>query len=235
MEQHKADTVHRREGKLTGYDCPKCRNKGYIAKVIDGEAHLVDCECAAIRKSLRMIEKSGLKSVLDRYTFDRYQTPEAWQREAKRQAENYARNPKGWFVALGKVGAGKTHLCTAICGEILKRGVGVKYMLWRDEVVKLKAVVNDDNEYDRLIYPLKTISCLYIDDLFKGKITEADINIAFEIINSRYNDEDKLTIISSEKDIDDLLDIDEAIGSRIYERSKGNYIRVRGDKNWRML
>ena len=39
----------------------------------------------------------------------------------------------------GQVGAGKTHLCTAMVGEFLKRGISAKYMLWRDDALKLKA------------------------------------------------------------------------------------------------
>ena len=38
-------------------------------------------------------------------------------------------DPKGWFVTTGRSGAGKTHLCTAICGELLHRGLPVRYML----------------------------------------------------------------------------------------------------------
>ena len=70
---------------------------------------------------------------------------------------------------------------------------------------------------------------LYIDDLFKiGKgqdgrkqrPTSADVNLAFEILNYRYNKPTCITIISSELYAEDILDIDEAIGSRIYERAK---------------
>lgn len=186
------------------------------------------------RESILRIERSGLVEVLKDYTLEKYKTPQAWQREAKKMAEQFIADPRGWFCAMGAVGSGKTHLCTAIAGKLLEQGMAVKYMLWRDEAVKIKACVTDDKEYDRLTRPLKTIKCLYIDDFFKGNITAADINLAFEILNSRYNDRKLITIISSEKTIEDLLNIDEAIGSRIYERSKGYYVRVTGDKNWRL-
>ena len=79
-------------------------------------------------------------------------------------------------------------------------------MLWRDIAVKLKSVVNDFNEYERLISPLKNADVLYIDDFFKtGKDrvgntmrpTEADCNLAFEIINYRYNQRGINAIIST--------------------------------------
>jgi DNA replication protein DnaC len=112
-------------------------------------------------------------------------------------------------------------------------------MLWRDSVTRLKAVVNDSEEYARLMEPLKRVSVLYMDDLFKvGKGQEPtgpDANVAFELLNARYVSRDKLTIISTERSIEELMDIDEAVGSRIYERSSGCGIALEGQgKNWRL-
>ena len=84
---------------------------------------------------------------------------------------------------------------------------------------------------------------LYIDDLFKTgkdkydavvKPSVADINYAFEIINYRYNNPKLLTIISSELSEEELLDIDEAIGGRIYERAKTFTIAKNRDRNYRI-
>ena len=139
--------------------------------------------------------------------------------------------------------SGKTHLCTAICREFLLSGKKVIYMLWRDEVVRLKAIVNDADEYRELIDKYKTADVLYIDDMFKTgkapdgsnlKITGGDVNVAFEIINYRYNNPSLLTIISSELSEDDLLEIDEATGGRIYERSKAFTIGKSRDRNYRI-
>ena len=111
-------------------------------------------------------------------------------------------------------------------------------MLWRDVSAKAKAVVNDAEEYGRIVDKLKTVSVLYIDDLFKvgkgEKPTVGDVNLAFEIINFRYADPAKVTVISSERTIGDILSIDEATGSRIYERTKDFYIPLTDAENWRM-
>ena len=138
-----------------------------------------------------------------------------------------------WFIISGNSGTGKTHLCTAICGELIKAGKEVRYMLWRDEAPRLKALVNDRFEYDRLISEIKRADVLYIDDFWKGAVTQADINLSFEILNARYNSKQKVTLISSERTIEQILSVDEAIGSRIYERSKGFYIKT-PDENWRL-
>lgn len=59
---------------------------------------------------------------------------------------------------------------------------------------------------------------LFIDDFFKDdNPTKADIQNAFEIINARYTNNKTITLISSERTVDELKQIDEAIASRIFE------------------
>ena len=189
------------------------------------------------------MKKSGLKNIIKDYTFDKFDASEPWQQTIKNAAVEYAKHPDGWFFLGGQSGSGKTHLCTAICRELLLSGRRVKYMLWRDDVVKIKGAVTDHDEYRRLMDEYKNIDVLYIDDLFKTgkaddntvqKPTGADINAAFEIINYRYNNPSLLTIISSELSQDELIDIDEAIGGRIYEKSTAFSIGKNRDRNYRI-
>ena len=156
---------------------------------------------------------------------------------------DYAKNPEGWFYLGGQSGCGKTHLCTAICREFLLEGKQVIYMLWRDDIAKIKGFATDPEERQKLMERFKTAEVLYIDDLFKTgknpdgydpKPTAADINAAFEIINYRYCNPKLLTIISSELNEDELMDIDEAVGGRIFERSKSFSIAKDRSRNYRM-
>jgi len=233
-------------GNLTGYDCPECLNRGNKFFVEDNYIVSRECECMKIRRSYWNIEKSGLKDLLRRYTFDNFTTEEQWQKEFKADAQRFVSNHTGkWFFAGGQVGCGKTHICTAIVGEFLNQGIESHYMLWRDEVVKLKACVNDDYEYGRIINPLKSVPVLYVDDFFKTanddsgnkkSPTQGDINVAFELLNYRYNNDKLITIISSERTVDEILSCDESVGSRIYQRTK-NYCWVIGKdskKNYRL-
>ena len=227
------DTLNAVVGSLPGSECPLCRNRGYIALVKDGMVSTHECSCMDARRSVERLDKSGLSGLLQDCTFASFKAQEQWQKDAKQKAMEYAENPSNaWFVACGSVGGGKTHLCTAICGELLAKGKFVRYMLWRDESVSLKAAVND-TDYEALIKPLKNCQVLYIDDLFKGGATEADKKLAFEILNSRYN-RGVATIISTEKTPEELLAIDEAVGSRIWQRSKGDCVVITGQHNYRM-
>ena len=231
-----------------GHECKLCRNKAIIAHLEDrpdGSFRMVytSCKCEEIRRSIMRMKRSGLKDIIKDYTFDKFIASEPWQKSIKEAAMEYAKDPHGWFFLGGQSGAGKTHLCTAICREFLLEGKRVMYMLWRDEIVKIKSAAMDSEELTNILQKYKTTDVLYIDDLFKTgkdkdnsiqKPTVADINYAFEIINYRYNNPSLLTIISSELTEDELLDIDEAIGGRIYERSKSFTIAKNRDRNYRI-
>ena len=237
--QLKADSYNASPGYLEGVDCPICHNKGRIMYITpEGESRLRECKCLAQRRSVRYLEQSGLSKVLDTYTWDAWQCKEPWQTQALRAAQDYAQHPEGWFLASGRPGTGKTHLCTAICGDLLRNGNEVRYLLWREFTTQAKAIINDDEAYRSLVAPYKRVPVLYLDDLFKtGKgqePTTGDVNLAFELLNTRYADPDKLTLISTELSIAKLLDIDEAIGSRIYEKAKAHYLDLSGKKNWRL-
>lgn len=244
--QRECDGLNNMEGKLSEYDCAECKNKGTIYRINDGYIMAHDCRCMEIRRSIWNIKKSGIESLIQCCTFESFKAAEPWQERMKLRAQQFLTDHTGkWFYAGGQVGCGKTHICTAMCAEFLKKGKAVRYMLWRDEIVKLKANANEAQEYQRLITPLKTCPVLYVDDFFKTsdeldgskkKPTQADTQAAFEILNYRYINQDLVTIISSERSIDDLLDCDEAVGSRIYQRSKEYcfYFGTDKTKNYRL-
>lgn len=242
-EQIKVNSFNKAEDEPDKYyNCPKCKNKELIA-VLDknGMFSTEPCSCKAIRQSVKRVEKSGLKKLLGINTLNTFTTTEKWQEDIKFKATEYIRQDNGsWFYIGGQKGAGKSHLCTAMVGEFIKQGKDALYMLWRDKVVELKSNVNNFDEYDKLMQEYKNVKVLYIDDFYKtdseNKPTQADKNIAFELLNYRYNNPDSVTIISSELQIKELLAIDEAVGSRIYERSKGYQINISPDinKNYRL-
>ena len=250
-EKFKADDYNKMPGTLNeadGYECPICLNKGDIMKAVQNDrgwwTHIsAECKCMTIRRTIRRMKRSGLKNIISDYTFGKFEATEPWQQTIKEAAQEYAKHPEGWFFIGGQSGAGKSHICTAICREFLLEGRSVKYMLWRDDVVQLKGAVTDAEQYTSLMDQYKKVDILYIDDLFKtGKApdgskqqpTAADVNAAFEILNFRYNDPKKLTIISSECTIDDILEIDEAVGGRIFERAKAFSLKPDKRRNYRL-
>ena len=227
--------------KLDGFNCKLCKNKGFVAKVDDKDSIVYAlCQCQKTRATLKRARESGLNDILTEYTFDKYIATDEWQKYTKAKAQEFCKNEDAhWFYIGGQVGSGKTHICTAISAHYIKAGKDVRYMLWSEESKKLKALVNDIGYQDEIAM-YKNVDVLYIDDFLKVRNgetpTNGDINLAFEIINHRLLSKDKITIISSEKTLDELLDYDEATMSRISTKA-GNYkINIGKDrsKNYRL-
>lgn len=233
--------------KFDGFNCVICKNKGYTTKVVDDEnlCELVQrtCVCEKSRRSIRNLKASGLGKVVADYGFGNFKTDEPWQASALAMAKQFVTDEdKHWFFIGGQSGAGKTHLCSAIAIQFLRQGREVKYMLWKDDSRRLK---NDNFDGGNLIAYYKNVDILYIDDLFKvgkaygedmQKPTAGDINIAFEILNSRVAQKKK-TIISSESTAEEICAIDEATGGRIKQMCGDEYcfsIPRGSGKNYRM-
>lgn len=214
----------------------------------NGYEYMQECECMEKRRSIWRIERSGLSDMVKRYTFDTFEVKAKHQKAMKDMGEAFCQEKSGWFYIGGQVGCGKTHICTAIANSLMQKGLNVRYMIWPDEVTKLKAIKMKEEEYSLEIGYLKDAPVLYIDDFFKvskvetpkglvqGKPTLPDLSVAFELINARYNDIGKITIISSELSVGDIIDLDEALGSRIKHRcGVYNLTIAKGkEKNYRL-
>lgn len=239
MEDWEKDKVRRMNeepGDLTGYDCTLCHNKGYIYITRDTRR---PCECMEVRRTLTRARQSALsKGMLARYTFSKYEPKNDWQKKALKAAMEYAKAPAGWFFIGGQPGAGKTHLCVAAMNRLLKAGWKGRYMEWRSAAQVLKAAMNTP-QYLPLMEQYEAAPLLYIDDLFKvqngGTVPPGDMNLAIELLYNRYNHPERLTIISSEFTLPQLMAMDEGLASRINERSGQNSLAIsRGrGKNYR--
>lgn len=232
-------------GTTPTYKCENCHDTGWIFTTDEnGYRFSRECKCRLAREAEERLKVSGLADSVNKQTFESFIVHTDTQARIKQTAEKYLsalldpairNNPRRpWLYIGGNPGSGKTHICTAICGEILKRNIGVRYMQWLEESRKLKAGVNDE-DFDDQVQEYTRVSLLYIDDLLKQKysptpvFSEADIKIAFTILNTRYL-LNKPTIISSEWDlINQLLPADEGVFSRVYERCKDFTLNI--DRN----
>ena len=225
------------------YYCDKCQDTGYvlIAKE-DGMSYAKECKCKELMEARLRLKKSGLAKEFRAKSFDNYNTYNnqvlvSAKRVAIQYADTYDQgvgDASPSLLLCGQVGAGKTHLGTACSMRLIDKGVAVIYMCYREEMTAIKSKIMDEIVYNREINRLKNAEVLFIDDFLKGKITEADVNIIYEIINYRYNN-NLPVIISTEKTLEGLLDFDEAIGSRIIEMCRGFIIAFKGKElNYRI-
>ncbi len=229
----KSDLYNSTPGKLEGYSCTKCLNRGYISQIMDNKEVMVQCDCIKKRDALKRLKNSGIAGNIKAKTFKTFVCDEPYQKQIVQSAADFVRAYKGrWFFIGGQNGCGKTHICTAIAGQLLKLGESVRYMLWVEEACSLKAKVNEP-EYKTLISGYQTVEVLYIDDLFKVSATDADIKLACQILDYRYRNS-MCTIISSEYTLDEIYKIDKAIGGRIAEMAKKINISKDEKKDYRL-
>lgn len=241
LEQFKSG--HQNTEQKVNYKCRKCRDTGFILHRQEGmQDSAVECECYAVRQAKELLDNSGISEGFRKKTFDNFNPSGNPQlANAKEHAVRYAHSfiqtehdRYNSIMFSGQAGAGKTHLGMAICSTLLSAGVAVIYMPYRDAVTRIKHNIIDEEVYNREIKRYAKARLLYIDDLLKGRLTETDVNIMYEIINYRYMN-NKPIIISTEKSPNDMLVFDEAIGSRILEMCKGNIIRLQGKElNYRL-
>lgn len=225
------------------YICPECKDAGFILITKpDGYEYVKDCKCKLIKDAKARIEKSGLAREFRTKSFENYITCNNDQlTDAKKTAMNFVEainadeiEESPSLMLCGQVGAGKTHLGTACSVKLIEKGVAVVYMGYREEMTSLKAIVTNQEEYTREINRYKKAKVLFIDDFLKGKITEADINVIYEIVNYRYNN-NLPVILSTEKSLNDLINFDEAISSRLVEMCKGYIVVFTGKElNYRL-
>jgi len=202
----------------------------------------VSCECRELEKIKNGWIAAGINPEISKQTFTNFEVWNESSRRAKdtaityfKEFKNIKNTRKNSILLCGQVGGGKTHLSVALALNLLKKNIKVVYMPYRDVITRVKQNMMDDEYYRKTIAKYQTCEVLLIDDLFKGKITESDLNIMFEILNYRYLNHLPL-IISTEFVVENLLSFDEAVGSRIYEICKNYIVEIeRGrEGNWRL-
>lgn len=214
------------KGNAADYDCPVCRNKGVVYKLNGMQQVAQFCECLPIRERIRRMKHSGLYEKIRSSTFASFRADEPWQRHILDTAKRYAeKHDRPAFFIGGQTGCGKTHLCTAICGELLRQGFDVQYFVWETYVKEIlsRSGNSDRDEREKLMQPLYSSDTVYLDDfLRKDNPTQAERSVAFDVINHRYT-EGKMTIVSSEHVMQKLHCVDGAIAGRITEMCGSEY------------
>ena len=91
LAQKQCEWYNESEGRLTGIDCPDCKNRGNY-QILDANGYRVmrECKCMAHRRYISMMQSAGLGDLYEQCTFDSYHVSTDWQREAKQKAIEYA-------------------------------------------------------------------------------------------------------------------------------------------------
>ncbi|WML35667.1 ATP-binding protein [Clostridium sp. OS1-26] len=219
------------------YKCPICRDTGSILVKTEGQSIIKICKCKQKEILKQQWIDAGFNIMSTDKNFKTFKINNKVSQRMKEMALNYVENfeviqfnNNHSIAFLGQPGAGKTHACMAIALELIKKGFRPLYFPYREVITELKQNIMNQTIYREKINKYKKSKILIIDDLFKGGATEPDIRIMFEILNYRYLN--KLSIIvSSEYLSQDLLILDNGIGSRIIEMCKGRTLDIFGEEN----
>jgi DNA replication protein DnaC len=195
------------------------------------------CSCYGVAQAKRIWDAAGINTEQAQQTFTTFKVWNKSSELAKEIAVKYYQNfatindeKHNSIAFIGQVGSGKTHLSIALAVNFLKKSIAVVYMPYREVITKLKQNITDEKYYQKQLNKYKNAKVLLIDDLFKGKITESDINIVFEIVNYRYLNQSPI-IFTSEHTSKQLLDIDEGIASRLLQMCKNYMVEIEGKEN----
>lgn len=162
-------------------------------------------------------------------TLESYKVSSTETQEALNKTIDYIANfsTDKSILFCGQVGSGKTHLALAIVKELMSV-TPILPFIYVEELGTLKVLRNSFNAEERLKYDEKIKACreatvLLIEDLFWGKVGDIELQIAYDIINYRISN-NKATIITTELTREQLLELDEALGSRLIYMCKDNIV-----------
>jgi DNA replication protein DnaC len=237
------------------YSCSRCRDKGFILENvpelnIDGSQKqwpngnpkyietFKDCVCSKKRQSDHLMKFSEITDEFKKMTFGNFLVegkPEVIKEAYQCAIDYYKDFDKikdqrcNSISMLGQPGVGKSHLLTALANNlIMKKQISVLYFPFVEGFNDLK---DDFNLLEEKLTKMKRVGVLFIDDLFKGRTFPTDFQVEqmFAVINYRYLNH-KPIMISSEKTVDELCDIDEALGTRIFQMCKEYTVVIKGDR-----
>lgn len=217
----------------TLYKCEVCKDTGWLIEPQEDSQPLMKrCKCQEKEIAERQWRSAGLNPSTSTQTFSTFEVWNENSKKAKETAILFYKSFQGIkgsrrnsIMFCGQVGSGKTHLSVALALNLLEKDVKVVYMPYRDVITAIKQNMLDEEFYKKQIGKYQTAEVLLLDDLFKGKVNESDINIMFEIINYRYINMLPV-IVSTEFTTEQLLSFDEAVGSRIYEMCKDYIVQI---------
>lgn len=194
--QAQRDACLRRAGYPTDYDvpkfnCPVCKDTGYVGQRM--------CGCLKAALSEAGMKRAGLSHLFETQRFDTfsleyyrhdprvYRVMQNYLDICRRFADRFDQDTRESLLFCGGTGLGKTHLSTAIAGEVVLKGFDVLYesapnLLSAFEAERfgrsLTASVADTSRY-------LTCDLLVIDDLGAELSNSFTVSVLYNLINTR--------------------------------------------------
>lgn len=247
------------EAASNNYKCQKCKDVGgLIIDKVDEEPGItqgktyqvwVDCDCTKQQIAQKLLKASEITPEFRAMTFGNFRLDDVppivhdMQHLAVEYYKNFDQLEKtehNSIAFLGQPGVGKTHLLTALSNNMMSNKL--KSVLYFPYVEGFNDLRDDFEKLEAKIIRMKQVDILFVDDLFKpvskpGKdgtrirvpqASEWELKQLYAVINYRQMNH-KPIFISSELSFDEIINLDEALGTRIYKMCKKHFIQVDKD------
>lgn len=205
--------------------CPLCKGAGYLrADVPYGHPNFgkpIACDCKeaerAEKRRMHLRTISNLDAFRDK-SFKNFNPRVPGMLEAFKLSQDFANDPDGWLLLIGRNGCGKTHLAAAIANQHLAMGSLVLFATVPDLLDHLRATFAPSSTvvYDQLFSSMREAELLVLDDLGSEQNSSWASEKLFQLLNYRYNSRFPTVITTNNLR---LQSVDERIRSRLMDKS----------------
>jgi len=189
------------------FACEDCQGTGRILEEDEnGISRIRMCQCADFSKKLKLFNQAGIPGKFVHEGLDNYEvTRHRSQKDALTRSRTFIKEfiqMKGQYsqglIFMGDPGLGKTHLAVSIIKElILKHGVECKFVDFFELLRDIRHGYGEDISEGEFINPYVGVKVLVVDELAKGRNTDWELTILDHFISTRYNDDDKVTLVTT--------------------------------------
>ncbi len=177
---------------LPPYECPKCKDTGFIETKM--------CECMHRELVLAALESSGLGALMQTQSFESfdlsYYSAETGDRSRMQHnldlirayAESFDLQAKN-LLFCGATGLGKTHLSTALAKRVIERGFDVYYTTAVAMLADFEHARFGRGEERAAADPTRYVDCdlLILDDLGTEVSNQFASSVIYTVLNERIN------------------------------------------------
>lgn len=192
--------------------CFKCKicegSRKIFEETPEGLSKIKECECSGLCKRMELFNHAAVPGKFVHEDFSSYSVDPPQHRTQKNAlltSQKFIKDyidRKGQYsqglIYMGAPGLGKTHLVVSVIKEmVMQHGVECKFVDFFELLRDIRHGYGEDISEKDFIDPYVGVQVLVIDELAKGRNTDWELTILDHFISARYNDDDKVTLVTT--------------------------------------